>query len=162
MVRSAPICRMVTPMRLRRSLCGLMVAMVAAGCGKRAVSDTNSEGVGGSGAVAAATVPKVRIEHLKLLSSELQFTAQTTVAGMDAYVKSVKREADQTFATVASTFSLLLAFTCSPTSVELKVAIDGEAPSALLKQFHDRVVQLPRLPVQNAPVSFELQLDITE
>lgn len=105
--------------------------------------------------------PKVKLGSVRLLTSEPELAARTSVEALAALIKDVDRMAGEKLGKSNKAFQLLVQFTCRPGGQEIKLAHKGDAPQALLQQFYESLKAIKKLPVKEGTVSFQVDFSIT-
>jgi len=93
-----------------------------------------------------------------LLTEETRIAERTTSTAIAAFIRTVERLANQHLATTTTAFRLLIQFKCMPTSHEVKLAWQGDAPGDLLRALVQALEEKDRLPVGEDDVSFQIEM----
>jgi hypothetical protein len=101
---------------------------------------------------------KVKIESVRLLMSEHDIAAQTTVEELASFTRQAERLAEETFSKNNNLFKVLVQFECTPSSHEVLLAYQGEAAQELLQRYYSALKAAKRLPVKSDKVVFQLEL----
>lgn len=103
---------------------------------------------------------KVRIEQVRLLTSEADAAARTDVSAMTAFIEEAARLADVAFGASARQVRVMVQFTCKPAGHEVELAHQGDATPELLQAYYDALVAAKKLPVRDGEVSFQVELSV--
>jgi len=104
---------------------------------------------------------KVKSNNIRLLTSEEEIAARTTVPELVAYIQEADRIGIETLGKSNSPFRLTVQFHCKPIGHEIKMAHVGEAPKESLEKLYDALLAAPKLPVKDGEVAFQLEFVIT-
>jgi hypothetical protein len=108
----------------------------------------------------AAPASRVAIRHVRLLASEEEVAARTTVAAVVAFCEAIRSCAEQVFGGRDDEAGLLVRLQCTPEGHGIKLAGSGEIPPEPMQAFFDALRRLDRLPVRDGEVSFEIELAV--
>jgi hypothetical protein len=103
---------------------------------------------------------KVRTNGVRLLVSDADLTARTTVRELTTFIQEAERLANATLGQSISSSKLLVQFTCSPNGHKVEIAHQGEVDPALLQSFYDAVLRAKKLLVSSGAVTFQLELSV--
>lgn len=103
----------------------------------------------------------VKVEGIRLLTSEADMEARTSVAEVAAFLREAERLADVAFRNSGRQFRVLVQFDCNPSGHEVKLAHQGDATQELLQGYYDALVAARKLPVRQGEVSFQLELSVS-
>ena len=105
---------------------------------------------------------KVRTKAVRLLMSDDDIAAQTTVMELATFVKEAERLADETFNKSDQEATVLVQFDCIPSGHQVRIAYQGEVSQELLQQYYDALKGVTKLPVKNDKVVFQLELLVNQ
>ena len=105
---------------------------------------------------------KVRTKAVRLLMSDDDIAAQTTVIELATFVKEAERLADETFSKSDQEATVLVQFDCIPSGHQVRLAYQGEVSQELLQQYYDALKGATKLPVKNDKVVFQLELLVNQ
>jgi hypothetical protein len=103
----------------------------------------------------------VKTEHIRLLTSEADMEARTTVAELAAFLREAERLADESFGESGRQFRVMVQFNCKPAGHEVRLAHQGDAAQELLQAYYDALTTAKKLPVKEGEVSFQLELSVS-
>ena len=104
---------------------------------------------------------KVKTEQIRLLTSQDDIAARTTVKELASFIQVAERLADESFGKSAKKFQLMVRFNCMPAGHNVKMAHKGDdAPLELLQRFHDGLMAAKKLSVNQGEVAFQIELSI--
>ncbi len=104
---------------------------------------------------------KVKIEQVRLLTSEADMAARTDVSDVAAFIEEAERLADTHFGAAGRQFRVVVQFTCKPAGHEVGLAHQGDATQELLQAYYDALASARKLPMRYGEVSFQLELSVS-
>lgn len=103
---------------------------------------------------------KVKTDQIRLLTSQNEIAARTTVKELAAFIKEAERLADESFGKAGKGFRLMVQFNCVPTGHKIKLALQGDAAPELLQNYQDGLTAAKKLSVKDGEVAFQLELSV--
>jgi hypothetical protein len=110
------------------------------------------------GAPAASTVT---IKQVRLLTSQRELAARSSVRELAAFCHEVQRCAQRAIGDRDDAAELVIRMRCTPEGHDVDLSGHGEMPQPDMQTFFEAVSQLPKLPVQDGEVSFEIELTVS-
>jgi hypothetical protein len=104
---------------------------------------------------------KVKTKLVRLLTSQGDVAARTTVDDLVTFIREAERRADVAFGQFGKQFQVIVQFTCTPDGHEVKLAHQGDATEELLQAYHDALAVAKKLPVKGGDVSFQLEMAVS-
>ncbi len=108
----------------------------------------------------ASAVSQVNIRHVRVLTSEEELAARTSVRELTAFCEDIRRSAQQVLGDRGGEAELLLRLRCTPDGHSVHLSGRGEVPQEVMQEVWEAIGQLPGLPIQGGEVSFEIDLEI--
>ncbi|GGC64588.1 hypothetical protein GCM10011396_09470 [Undibacterium terreum] len=109
---------------------------------------------------ASSKKEKVALKEVRLLSSEQEVAAATTVPVLSAFIKSVEDKTRKVFSASTHPSELMLQFECAPDSQDMKIAVQGEPEKKLVLKLHDALSHMDKLQVTGKPISFQVYMTV--
>jgi hypothetical protein len=104
---------------------------------------------------------KVKMEHVRVLTAETDVASRTTAEDLAVFCKAVERCAERSLGGSQGAFKVLVQLRCTPAGHQIEMARQGEAESQLLQVFFDSLATIPRLPVREEDVAFQVQIGVS-
>ena len=110
-----------------------------------------------------ATEPqgKVFTEHVRLLTADGDLGRRTTAEDLAAFCRAVERCAELALGESPCAFKVLVQFRCTPAGHEIEMAQQGEPVPELVQAFFNSLVPLPKLPVREEEVTFQMRIAVS-
>ena len=106
-----------------------------------------------------AAQQKVRLDGVRLLSSQSEFSSSVGVQALASYIRQIENQAAGIF--VSSKGGVVLVqVNSAPESQHIKLASQGEIEQALMQKFYDALMKMERLEVRNKAVAFQVQIAV--
>jgi hypothetical protein len=103
---------------------------------------------------------KVKTDQVRLLTSQDEIAARTTVKELTSFIKEAERLAEESLENSETPFRLMVQFNCKPDGHNVKLAHQGDAKQELLQRYHDGLTAAKKLPVRDGEVAFQLEMSI--
>ena len=103
---------------------------------------------------------KVKTDQVRLLTSQDEIAARTTVKELASFIKEAERLAEESFGNSEKHFRLMVQFNCKPDGHKVKLAHQGDATQDLLQRYHDGLTAAKKLPVKGGEVAFQLEMSV--
>ena len=100
------------------------------------------------------------IRHVRVLTSEEELAARTSVRELTAFCEDIRRSAQQVLGDRGEAAELLLRLQCTPEGHGIQLSGRGEVPQEVMQAVFEAVRQLPGLPIQGGEVRFEIELEV--
>jgi hypothetical protein len=104
---------------------------------------------------------KVKTEQVRLLTSQDDLGARTTVKELVEFIKQAERLSEESLGKGGSQFKLLVQFKCTPGGHEVSLAHDGSATPELLQRLYDELGAAKKLSVRSGEVSFQIEMSVS-
>ena len=85
---------------------------------------------------------KVSLDGIRLLQSQDEIAARTTVEKLAAFIESARAAGDDVFSSYGKPAALLVQFTSAPGHHTVEIASQGEIPRELLQRYYDKLETL--------------------
>jgi hypothetical protein len=102
---------------------------------------------------------KITLAEVRLLQSQEEIAARTTVEELAAFVDQAHKIASQVFASYGKSAVILVQFECLPDKCSPRLAYQGSPPEELLQAYYDRLERLQPLRVTRS-VKFQFTLRV--
>lgn len=102
---------------------------------------------------------QVNIRNVRVLTSEAELAARTSVVELTAFCEAIRRSAQQVLGDREDEAELLLRLRCTPEGHGIQLSGRGEVPQEVMQAVFEAIRQLPGLPIQGGEVSFEIELE---
>lgn len=112
-------------------------------------------------AAGAGAVPKVNLREVRLLTSQEEIDARTSVRALAAFCHEIQRCAEDVLGVRDDEAELLLRLRCTPRGHAVDLSGRGEVPPEAMQAFFEAVRQLAHLPVRDGEVRFEIELSVS-
>jgi hypothetical protein len=104
----------------------------------------------------------VNVDHIRFLTGEDELAARTTADNLTEFIKAFNKIADEVLGKSKTRCKVLVQFVCAPSGHAIKIMhqpkdVDGK----LLKEMHDAIAKMDKLPVSDGTVEFQIQLTVT-
>jgi hypothetical protein len=109
----------------------------------------------------AQAASRVTINQVRLLTSEREMAARTSVDELAAFCQEVARCAQHTIGDHDDATELLIRLRCTCEGHDVELASRGDVSQPFMQALVDAVQQMARLPVQDGEVSFEIELTVS-
>jgi hypothetical protein len=106
----------------------------------------------------APATNEVTIKQVRLLMAVDEVGARTSADELAAFCREVERCAQRAVGDRAVAAELVIRMRCTPEGHDVDLSDRAELPQLVMHAFFEAVKQLPRLPVQDGEVSFEIEL----
>jgi hypothetical protein len=106
----------------------------------------------------APATNEVTIKQVRLLMAVDEVGARTSAEELAAFCREVERCAQRAIGDRAVAAELVIRMRCTPEGHDVDLSDRAELPQPVMHAFFEAVKQLPRLPVQDGEVSFEIEL----
>jgi len=103
---------------------------------------------------------KVKPERVRLLTSDADILARTTVEDLTILIREAESLADVTLGHSDKRFQIMVQFTCKPSGHEIRLAHHGDATPEILQAYFDALSAAKNLPVKEGEVSFQIELSV--
>ena len=115
-----------------------------------------------SGAKAEPAEGKVKLDHVRLMTSEDEVASRASIEDLAKFIKQAERIASETFGKSNKRLKLLVEFTCSPSGHELQITHQPEdADKELLQAFHKALSKMDKLAVKTGKLVFQVQWTVS-
>lgn len=104
---------------------------------------------------------RVKTEEVRLLTADADLAIRTTADDLAVFCKAVERCAAAALAASLGAFKVLVQFHCTCSGHQIQMAHQGDATPELLQKLSDSLAQLPKLPVRQADVTFQVQIAVS-
>jgi hypothetical protein len=104
---------------------------------------------------------KVAIKQVRLLTPEHELAARTSTGELTAFCQELQRCAQRATVDRDDAAELLIRMRCTPEGHDVDLASRGDVSQPVMQALFDAVTQLPKLPVQEGEVSFEIELTVS-
>jgi hypothetical protein len=108
----------------------------------------------------AGPAPRVNIRHVRVLTSEEELAARTSVHELVAFCDRIRRCAEQVIGDRDDAAELLLRLQCTSQGHGVHLSGRGEVPQDVMQAFFEAIKQLAGLPIREGEVSFEIELTV--
>jgi hypothetical protein len=107
----------------------------------------------------ASAPSRVSIRHVRVLTSEEELAARTSVRDLTAFCEAIRHSAQQVLGGRDDEAELLLRLRCTPEGHGIHLSGRGEVPQEIMQAVFEAIRQLPGLPIRDGEVSFEIELE---
>ena len=101
------------------------------------------------------------IKQVRLLTSQRELAARSSVRELAAFCHEVQRCAQRAIGDRDDAAELVIRMRCTPEGHDVDLSGHGEMPQPDMQTFFEAVSQLPKPPVQDGEVSFEIELTVS-
>jgi hypothetical protein len=104
---------------------------------------------------------KVKMGSVRLLTSQEEIAARTTVDELANFIKEVAQIGEKSLGKSDKMFQIMAQFDCTPEGHEVKIAHQGDAPEEeLLQQYYDALKAMKKLPIKQDKVVFQVEFSV--
>jgi hypothetical protein len=103
---------------------------------------------------------KVKLDNVRLLTSETDLAARTSVKELADFVREAERLAEDSFGSSVRQFRVMAQFSCKPTGREVKLAHQGDASIELIRAYYLALTGANDLIVKDGEVVFQIEFSI--
>jgi hypothetical protein len=109
----------------------------------------------------AETNGRVKVGDLRLLTSEAEIAARTTVDDMVAFLREIERSAQRVLGAQDDQGEIVMRLQCKPQGHDVTLSGRGGTPQQLVEAMFEAVKQLPAMTVSDGEVAFEVAVKVS-
>jgi hypothetical protein len=108
-----------------------------------------------------APAATVKVQHVRLLTSQADIEARTTAAEVAAFLREAERLAGESFWRSSTRFVVTVEFTCRPGGHAVQLAHEGDTNLGLLQHYYGSLRLAKKMPVDHGEVRIQMELSIS-